>query len=465
MKLYNSLTHQLEDFVPLKKGVVGMYTCGPTVYDFAHIGHGRKYVMDDLLKRTLTYNGYKVTHVQNITDVGHLVSDADEGEDKLEKGAKKTGKTVWQVAQYFSEIFFEDMDKLNILRPDVSCKATDNIKEQIELIERLINKEFAYDTPEAVYFSVSSFPRYGQMFGQSIDEKQAGMREDVITGSHKKHPADFALWVKTVGAHVNHTMRWESPWGTGFPGWHIECSAMSMKYLGESFDIHTGGIEHMAVHHPNEIAQSEAVTGKPFVKYWIHYGHLMIDGVKMSKSLGNFYRIDDIIEKGYSPLALRYLFMTAHYRTPLNFTWSSLSAAQTAYSKLKEFASSTFARKTLSKEKAKKINEFRAKFLAAVNNDLNFPQALAVVWEMIKSNVPDYDKQDLLLDWDQVLGLDLANSAIIEQVPDEVKKLAGIREGLRKEGKFVLADEVRVKIAELGWEVKDTPRGSVFKKN
>ncbi len=462
MKLYNSLNKQTEEFISLKKGVVGMYTCGPTVYDFAHIGHGRKYVMDDLLRRLLIYHNYNVTHVQNITDVGHLVSDADEGEDKLEKGAKKVGKSVWDVAKFYTEQFFEDMDKLNIMRPDISCKATDNINEQVELVQRLVEKGFAYDTPEAVYFSVSNFPRYGQMFSQHLDEKQIAVREDVITGSHKKHPADFVLWVKTVGAHANHVMRWPSPWGEGFPGWHIECSAMAIKYLGESFDIHTGGEDHLSIHHPNEIAQSEAATGKPFAKYWLHYAFLTVDGTKMSKSLGNIYRVGDVVEKGFSPISLRYLYLTAHYRTPLNFTWSALAGAQTALDKLIAFMRSDKVTK-LQSNKAKKVDEYKNKFMDAINNDLNFPMAIAVVWEMIKSNIPDSDKKSLLLDWDTILGLGL-NEVKDDTVPEKVKQLAQVRDQLRKEGKFVNADEARNEIEKLGWEVKDTPTGPKFAK-
>lgn len=452
----------------LRKGTVGMYTCGPTVYDYPHIGHGRKYVYDDLLKRLLTYNGYAVTHVQNITDVGHLMSDADEGEDKLEKGAAKMHKTVWEVAKFFESEFFKDMDRLNILRPDVSCRATDHIAEQIELVKKLIEKGFAYDTAEAVYFDVGKFPRYEGLFGnQAVGEKLVGVREEIQTGSHKKNPADFALWFKRVGRFANHSMHWESPWGDGFPGWHIECSAMAMKYLGETFDVHTGGLEHQEVHHPNEIAQSEAATGKPFVKYWLHYAHLLTDGQKMSKSAGNFYRVEDIISKGFSPMALRYLYLTAHYRTPLNFTWSSLAAAQTAYDKLVEFVRLTHSaqptvRKELSKEKLKKIDQYRERFLEAVNNDLNFPQGLAVVWEMLKSSIPDFDKAELLLDWEQILGLGLLNAQEGVEVPEEVTKLASERESLRKSGKFVEADAVRMQIEKLGFIVKDAPAGPVI---
>ncbi|MEK7091340.1 MAG: cysteine--tRNA ligase, partial [Patescibacteria group bacterium] len=471
MKIYNTLTRQVEEFVPLKKGKVGLYTCGPTVYDYSHIGHGWKYVNDDLLKRLLTYNGYQVTHVQNITDVGHLVSDADEGEDKLESGAAKTGKSVWETAEMFIKGFYETMDKLNILRPDVVCRATEHIPEQIELIKRLVDKGFAYDTPEAVYFDVSKFPRYGELSGQRLADKLVAARQDVQTGSHKKSPVDFALWFKLIGRFEKHVMKWDSPWGVGFPGWHIECSAMSMKYLGESFDIHTGGEDHIPVHHTNEIAQSEAATGKPFVRYWMHSAFLMVDGQKMSKSLGNMYRVEDVAEKGFDPMALRYLYLTAHYRTPLSFTWSSLAAAQSAYDKLCQFVQgsrltpSRFAskvqgsRRELSKEKLKKIDQFRVRFLEAVNNDLNFPQGLAMVWGMVKSNIPDYDKLEMLLDWDQILGLGLANVQKGIKVPEEIAKLAGERESLRKAGKFVEADKVRMQIEALGFTIKDTAMG------
>jgi len=464
VKIFNSASREVEEFVPLKGKKVGMYTCGPTVYDHPHIGHGRKYVYDDLLKRLLIYSGYQVMHVQNITDVGHLVSDADEGEDKLEAGAAKTGKSVWETAEMYIKGFYETMDKLNISRPDVVCRATEHVPEQIELIKRLVDKGFAYDTPEAVYFDVAKFPRYGELSGQRLADKMVAARQEVQTGSHKRNPADFALWFKLVGRFEKHVMKWDSPWGGGFPGWHIECSAMSMKYLGETFDIHTGGEDHIPVHHTNEIAQSEAATGKPFVKYWLHSAFLMVDGQKMSKSLGNMYRIEDVTEKGFNAMALRYLYLTAHYRTPLSFTWSSLAAAQSAYDKLCEFVRAGGreggrARVELSKEKMKKIGQYRERFLEVVNNDLNFPQGLAVVWEMIKSNIPDMDKADLLLDWDQILGLSLVSAREDIKVPEEVTRMVNEREGLRKSGKFVEADAVRMQIEKLGFIVKDGPTG------
>lgn len=478
MRIYNSLSRLVEEVVPLKPSRVGMYTCGMTVYDYAHIGHGRKYVYDDLLRRTLMYNGFEVTHVQNVTDVGHLESDADEGRDKMEKGAEKLKRTVWEVADHFTRDFYETMDLLNIQRPTVVARATEHIAEQIELVGKLLAKRFAYDTTEAVYFDVAKFPRYNGLFGMKMEEREVAVRVGVQTGEHKKNPADFALWFKAVGRFSNHAMVWDSPWGRGFPGWHIECSAMSMKYLGESFDIHTGGMEHQMVHHPNEIAQSEAASGKPLAKYWVHYGHLLVDGVKMAKSLGNVLRVQDVAGKGYSPLALRYLYLTAHYRAPLNFTWSSLTAAQTAYDKLKQFVQETHSagsgqarnknqetkRTELSREKLKKLDQYKARFDEAVNNDLSLPEAVAVIWETMKSNIPDYDKADALLDWDQVLGLGFGSLEAGDEVPSEVLDLGQKREGLRRGGEYVRADEVRLEIERRGWEIQDTPGGVKYKK-
>jgi cysteinyl-tRNA synthetase len=408
--LYNSLTKQKELFTPIDPKEVKLYTCGMTVYDYAHIGHGRKYVMDDILKRTLEFNGFKVNHVQNVTDVGHLVSDADDGEDKLEKGAKKQNKTVWEVAEFFTKNFYDSMDKLNITRPTVICKATDHIKEQIELIEKLFKNGYAYDTPEAVYFDVSKFADYGKLFGQKIEDKKVGVREEVKTDENKRNNADFALWFKRVGNFKDHVMHWDSPWGDGFPGWHIECSAMSMKYLGDQIDIHTGGEDHLSIHHPNEIAQSEGATGKkPFSKFWMHYAFLMVDGTKMSKSLGNYYTLQDILDKGVNPIALRYLYLGAHYKKPMNFTWESLESAQKGLERLQKNVSSlkTTERTTLSEEKNQKVIEFRGKFNEAVNDDLNTSKALAVLFEVLKSNIPSEDKYDLAKSFDEVLGLNL----------------------------------------------------------
>ncbi len=463
MKLYNSLTKKVEVFEPINPPNVGMYTCGITAYDYAHIGHGRKYTMDDILRRSLVYQGYKVNHVQNVTDVGHLSSDSDAGEDKLEKGAVKQGKTVWEVAEFFTENFYEQMDKLNILRPTVICKATDNIPEQIELIKKIIANGYGYDTPEAVYFDTQKFKGYGELFGQKLEEKQIGVREEVQTDENKKHPADFALWFKRVGRFADHTMHWNSPWGDGFPGWHIECSAMSIKYLGEQFDIHTGGEDHLPIHHPNEIAQSEAGTGKhPFVKYWLHYAFLTVDGVKMSKSLGNFYTVDDVIKKGVNPLALRYFYLSAHYKKPLNFTFEALEGAQNALGRLKSTLSELKKEKernVLSPEKEKKIDLYRQKFTDAISNDLNTPEALAVVWEVVKSNIPSLDKYDLIISFDEVLGLKLNEEETSEKpvVTKEMEELIKQRENFRKEGKYEEADKIREELMNLGYTVKDAP--------
>ncbi len=469
MKLHNSLTKQTEDFHPIAPPKVGLYTCGMTVYDYAHIGHGRKYVMDDILRRTLTANGYEVTHVQNVTDVGHLASDGDEGEDKMEKGAAKAQKTVWEVAEFFTKNFYDTMDQLGILRPTVICKATDHIPEQISLIQKLFANGHAYDTPEAVYFDVETFPAYGELLGQSLSEKQQAVREEVQTGSMKKHPADFVLWFKRVGRFADHIMHWSSPWGDGFPGWHIECSAMSMKYLGDQFDIHTGGEDHLPVHHPNEIAQSEGATNKhPFVKVWMHYSHLLVDGRKMSKSLGNFYTIDDVKAKEIDPLALRYFYLTAHYSKHMNFTWEALEASQSALTKLQEIVASlihtesTDQRTTLSPEKMEKIQVFGNRFMEAMNNDLNTPQALAVVWEMVKSNIPESDKRDLLYTFDEILGFGLIHitEKKREDIPEEVISLLTKREEARKNKQFDEADNLRKQIESAGYDVFDTPSGA-----
>ncbi len=467
--LFNSLSRKKERFAPINPPNVGMYTCGPTVYSFAHIGHGRKYVNDDVLKRTLTAFGYKVKHVQNITDVGHLTSDADSGEDKMEKGAKATGKTVWEVADFYTKNFYKSMDKLNIIRPDVVAKATDHIPEQVEMIKELVEKGYAYDSPEAVYYDVAKFKDYGKFFGQNLEEKKVAAREEIKTGEHKKHPADFALWFKRVGRFKDHTMHWPSPWGDGFPGWHVECSAMSIKYLGPQFDIHTGGEDHMSIHHPNEIAQSEGATGKkPFVKYWIHYAFILVDGQKMSKSLGNFYTIEDVEKKGFDPLALRYLYLGTHYKKQLNFTWDALSGAQTALSKLKETVSglrTSSERNVLSNEKMQKVEDYRKRFNEALEDDINTPQALSVLWEAVKSNIPGTDKYDLILSFDEVLGLGLSQASVSKiEIPDEIKEMLEERDRFRTENDFQKADLVRQKIEEKGYTIKDTSQGTLVTK-
>jgi len=466
MKIYNTLSRKIEDFEPLNPPRVGMYTCGPTVYDYTHIGHLRKYIGDDILRRVLTASEYEVKHIQNVTDVGHLTSDGDEGDDKLEKGAKDRGETVWEVAKFFTDYFYKSLDQVNVLRPNIICRATEHIGEQIKLIEKLVKKGFTYQTDEAIYFDISKFPGYGKLSGQNLEEQKTGARKEVIVDPQKKHPADFALWFFTVGKFKDHTMKWSSPWGEGFPGWHIECSAMSMEYLGDSFDIHTGGIDHIPVHHENEIAQSEAATEKCFAKYWIHHNWLIIDGEKMSKSKKNFYRIEEIQEKNFDPLALRYLFLTAHYRDKLNFTWESLQAAQNALDNLREIIRDWDEPKI-------GCAQYEQDFMGAVNSDLNIPQALAVLWDMVKSDppagkagYPTSAKAKTILEMDKILGLGLENylGKPIE-VPEEVMHLVRKREQTRNTGKFSEADKLRKQIKKLGFEIEDTPAGPKIKKD
>jgi len=451
MRIYNTLSKKIDEFKPINPPSVGMYSCGMTVYDYAHIGHGRKYVMDDCLRRALSYLGYKVKHVENVTDVGHLSSDEDSGEDKLEKGAEKSGMDVWQTAEFFTKDFYESMDKLNILRPDIIARATDHIKEQVELVERLIKNGFAYDTPEAVYFDVSKDPHYTEFSGQKLEDKETGARSEVNVGEHKKNPADFVLWFKRVGHFKDHIMHWPSPWGDGFPGWHIECSAMSMKYLGETFDIHTGGIDHIPVHHTNEIAQSFGATGKPLANFWVHSEFLMVDDSKMSKSIGNAYRITDIEERGFSPLSLRYFYLGAHYRTKLNFTWQALEGASNAYNKLARAVREL-------PDGGKPDLAYLAEFKNALENDLNTPEALALLWQLLKDDLLASTKKATLLEFDKVLGFGLADLKK-EEIPEDIKKLAKMREDARKNKNFEESDKLRKEIEDAGYEIKDTISG------
>lgn len=460
MKLYNTLTRQVEQFSPLNPDQVTIYACGPTVYDYAHIGHMRKYTNDDLLKRVLIANGYLVKHVMNITDVGHLVSDADEGEDKFEKGARERQMTVWEVAKFFEKDFRESIKKMNITPSDVSPRATEHIEAQIKLIETLEKKGFTYQTDEAVYFDVSKFPTYTQLNRQSLEDKEVGVRDEVRTDSHKKHPADFALWFFTVGHFADHVMRWPSPWGEGFPGWHIECSAMSMEYLGPTIDIHTGGIDHISVHHTNEIAQSEAATDQKFVNYWVHHNFMQVEGEKMSKSLKNGFRLSEIEERGFDPMALRYLFLTAHYRDQQNFTWESLQSAQNALNKLRETIRDWPLNDPLNGID-KSSEGYYNLFLQFSSNDLKLPQALAVMWVMINNTeFSSASKIKPLLKMDQIMGLNLDNYLGKQiEIPIEVQKLLDQREGARNNKDFSESDRLRDEIKKLGFEIDDTPSG------
>lgn len=459
LSIYNTLSRKIEPFNPLNPSVVSLYTCGPTVYDYTHIGHLRTYVGNDILRRILEANNFNVKQVMNITDVGHLVSDEDIGEDKMEKGARESGRTVWEVAKFFEDHFWKSVEQLNIKRPNVVAKATDHIEEQIKLIHRLEKNGFTYQTDQAIYFNISKFPDYTKLSGQNLGDKSVGARADVVIDKQKKNPHDFALWFLTDGHFQNHVMKWPSPWGEGFPGWHIECSAMAMEYLGDSIDIHTGGVDHIPVHHTNEIAQSEAATGKAFVRYWIHHNFLQVGGEKMSKSKKNFYRIEEIQEKGFDPLALRYLYLTAHYRDKLNFTWESLQAAQNALNNLRE---------TVREWDRPKIGcaGFEQDFIKAINNDLNIPQGVAVLWSLVKSDYPTAAKAETILKMDQVLGLGLDKylGETIE-VPEEVRHLVRKREQARNTGDFQESDKLRKEIKKLGFEVEDTTRGPKIRKS
>ncbi|MCA9370083.1 cysteine--tRNA ligase, partial [Candidatus Woesebacteria bacterium] len=425
MQLYNTLTRTIEPIQADNDKSLGLYACGPTVYDHTHLGHLRKYIMDDVLVRALRQTGFSVTHVQNITDVGHLTSDGDTGEDKLEKGAKKQGLTAWQVAQQFEEFYWQSMEAVNVVRPDVSCRATDHIESQLQLVKTLEKKGFTYViASDGVYFDTSLLDDYGKLSGQKREEKKAGARLDLVEG--KRNPTDFAVW-KFEREGENRAMVWPSPWAErSFPGWHIECSAMSMQYLGPQFTIHTGGIDHIPVHHTNEIAQSEAAMGKqPFVRYWVHHNFLQIEGEKMSKSLGNFFTVEDLEKRGIHPLAFRLLLLGSHYRSELNFTWENALGAQSAYMRLLRTVVELPAqseRTVLSQDKLEKVDRYREQFLAALHADLNTPQALATMWEVTKSNIPSGDKYDLLLFFDEVFGLKLSHAEEVLKEIDQLQK-------------------------------------------
>ncbi len=455
LRIYNTLSRSVEEFDPINSPKVGMYSCGPTVYDYQHIGHMRRYVGDDILIRVLRANNFDVKHVMNITDVGHLVSDADTGEDKMEKGAKKFGLSVWDIAKKFEAQFKDSCSLLNITLPKDLMHATDYIPEQIELIKKLEDKGFTYKTIDGIYFDTSKFADYFKLSRQNPEELRGGVRVDL---GEKKSVSDFALW-KFSPTEEKRQMEWKSPWGVGFPGWHIECSAMSMKALGESFDIHTGGIDHINIHHTNEIAQAEAVTNKPFVKYWVHHAFLTVEGEKMSKSLGNTYTVADVVEKGFDPMALRYLYLQTHWRAEMNFTWEALEASQTALNKLrKEF---------VSWEEAKVgCAEFEQNFIDAANDDLNIPKALSIVWEMVKSDYPGSAKKRSLLKMDEILGLQLSEYKKEDvEIPAEIQELVGKRGALRKSGNYEEADKVRSEIESKGFAVEDSKEGIKIRKN
>ena len=452
LKLYNTLTREKEVFEPLKPGKVGMYVCGPTVYWYAHIGNLRSYVFADVLRRTLELNNYEVNHIMNITDVGHLVGDGDDGEDKLEAGARREGKDAWEIAKFYTEAFEKDSRRLNILPPTKATKATDHIEEQIKMVEKLEENGFTYRTSDGIYFDTSKLESYGRLGGQSSEEKEAGVRVDM---GEKKNVTDFALWKFSADKSLRH-MEWESPWGIGFPGWHIECSAMSTKYLGESFDIHTGGVDHIAVHHENELAQTQGAYGTLQAKYWLHNDFLVVDGGKMSKSLGNLYTLDDLEKKGFESLVYRYFVLGAHYRSRLNFTWESIEAAQNALTRLRALS------RELTPATDKGCEVYESLFLEAINDDMNTSKALSIVWKLLDDKKCESgNKSHSLLFMDRVLGLGLEDYIGKKlEISSEIQALITARDKAREEKDWEASDKLRTEIESHGYEVMDTPEGT-----
>lgn len=474
LQLYNTLTRKKEDFKSLVPHSVMLYCCGPTVYNYAHIGNLRTYLFEDILRRVLEYNGYQVKHVMNITDVGHLTSDEDEGEDKLELGAKREGKTPWEIAEYYTQAFFEDTAKLNILKPTIVCRATEHIAQIIDMVKVLEAKGYTYISEGNVYFNISKFPYYIDLGRLKLEELKATKRVQEDKG--KKNPHDFVLWF-TQSKFKNHTMLWDSPWGPGYPGWHIECSAMSTHYLGSQFDIHCGGVDHIQVHHTNEIAQSECCYGvHPTVNFWLHGEFLVIDSSRMGKSEGNVLRIKTLEDRGIEPFVYRYFCLTAHYRQKLNFTWEALEHAQNGLesvrSKIREIKKNIPDNQQIpvesDEEKSNTMLEYEKRFLRAINDDLNMPQALALIHEVLKNTELDSaEKYSLILDFDQVIGLNL--SSVSEKIisaaeKTQIQDLLHKRELARKIKDWALADRIRDAIESKGYILKDTPKGTVVEK-
>ncbi|WP_292593188.1 cysteine--tRNA ligase [Mesotoga sp. UBA5825] len=457
--LTNTMSRRKEVFKPLREGEVGIYTCGLTVYNFAHIGNLRAYVFADTLKRMFLFNGYKVNHVMNITDVGHLTGDEDEGEDKMEAGARREGKTVWEIVDFYTKAFFDDLKRLRIIFPTVTCRATRHVDDMIDMIRKIESNGYTYVAGGNVYFDTSKLPDYGKLARLKLDEDK--MRSRVESDPYKRNPFDFVLWF-TRYKYDSHAMQWDSPWGRGFPGWHIECSAMSSKYLGERFDIHTGGIDHIPIHHTNEIAQSEAAFGHEWVNYWLHSEFLVIgEGEKMSKSLGNFITLQTLIDKGYDPAEYRYYLLGAHYKKQLAFTLEALDGAKSAMKRLAtKIGELKGSEAPVSKLNSVLLNEFHE----AINDDLNTPRALAVLWKVVDSeDLCPGEKLSLINEFDRVLGLGLSEIET-EVIPEEVEELAKQRDQARRGKDWKKADELRKLISEKGYEVLDERDGYKIRK-
>lgn len=456
--LYNTLGRKVEKFIPVDKDEVKMYSCGPTVYSYAHIGNFRAYIFSDTLRRVLKYNGYNVNSVMNLTDVGHLTSDADTGEDKMEKAARKEGKDPYEIAKFYTDAFLVDYDRLNLQRPTVITKATDNIPQMIDMVKEILDNGYAYETSKGIYFDVSKLKQYPVLSNNVIEGQEAGARIEV--DPEKRNPQDFAIWIK---APENHIMKWDSPWGVSYPGWHLECSVMGRRFLGENFDIHTGGVDHIPIHHENEIAQDIGSFGHNPANFWMHVEFLLVDGKKMSKSLGNIYTISDLADKGYEPLAFKLFNYTSSYRIQLNFTFDGLQAAKTSLNRLRRGYLAHRDADELIDENT--IKEYEEKFNKAINDDLNMPQAMSVVWEIVKSEKKSKQFADLLLKFDQVLGLDLENSEkyLNEriEVPQEILDLAEERKAAKANKDYAKADELRDLINSKGYSIKDSADGTI----
>ena len=457
--LYNTLTKKKEEFKPLDEKEVRIYSCGPTVYKDATIGNMRTNIFQDVLRRMLKYNGYKIKHAMNITDVGHLVSDGDEGEDKMVKSAKELHKTPLEIANHYTELFFNDLKDLNIETPEIVCKATDHIKEMCEYVEELVKNGYAYETSTAIYFDISKLDKYPVLSNINLEEQKAGARVEV--DKEKKNPYDFALWIK---APENHLMKWDSPWGLCYPGWHIECSAMGQKYLGEEFDIHTGGIDLVPTHHENEIAQSKGKCGKIPARYWLHGEYLLIDGGKMSKSLGNAYLIKDIKEKGYDPIVYKLFCYSSHYRNKLNFTWEGIEATSKSLERMRNLYNKHLnGKEELTDEEENKIEKIKENFNLAINDDMNMPLALSYVWELAKFEKKSKKIAKILLKFDEVLGIKIdkveENKENKEEIPEEIQKLVEERKEARKNKDWEKSDKIRDALKEKGYEVKDLKTG------
>jgi len=449
LKLYDTYTRSIREFESLTPHHVGMYACGPTVYDYAHIGNLRTYIFEDILRRALEFNGYQITHVMNITDVGHLTSDADTGEDRMEKGAKRTGKSAWEIAEIYTQEFKQDLQRLNIQEPQIWCRATDHIQDQIDFIKGIEANGYTYRTADGIYFDTAKLSDYGYLARLNVKGLKAGAR---IEMSEKRNITDFALWKFSVPGEKRQ-MEWDSPWGVGFPGWHIECSSMSAKYLGSFFDIHCGGEDHIMVHHPNEIAQTQAYHGTRLANFWMHGYFLQIDEGRMGKSVGNFIRLQTLIDRGYDPLVWRFFCLSAHYRSKLNFSWESLDGAATALNRLRMAAYDWGS-------PGKIDEEFMTWFHENINDDLNMPRAMAVTWDLVKSFLTNATKKATLQEMDKILGLRLAEWQPAQiDVPAEIMKLVQQREQARKEKRWKDADELRQQIHESAYEVEDTPQG------